>query len=1441
MTLDFENTVLATLPACLAIIAFIYRAMSLHRYGQPHGLGRANLVFWPSQALMLAAASVLIVRAGLIGREPGYSPASVIANASMGVAWVLAAGLDLFEHRFKIQSSSFILSYQFVSIVAGVITILSALQTRSTLSQQQSACNTANALYFTYFGIISFGLIMEVWPHSRKRVQQRSHRNLYEDANIFSRYCFHYLQSVITLGYRQPLQQTDIQNMMPQRIKTKFSHLHLSEQWGHHVARRSAKGKKPQLMLLVLCAYASQWVPIIIYRVLASALVFVAPELMNQLLGLVATSSSDTPQPVTLGVILSFGMFFSTIASSLLEGQCHQLVTSMGIEARTALISMVYRKALKLSPAARRIQSPGEISNHMSVDAEKWSEARIATLLSDADDRKLGAMDNRMRLTSDLISSMKIVKLYGWYSAFRSKVDIVRSLELAILRKIGSALSAMSVMSSPLTLLMAFVSFSVYAAIGGPGGTHGDINSQTIFVSITLFGLLNRPIGMFAHVISETVGLVIATRRIQNYLLEEELLDDQIQRFDYLPTEKSQPVIEIHDATNHEERNSQPTLKNINISVQEGHLTAIVGRVGQGKTSLFDAIIGNMYKLQGTVKMYGRVAYVPQQPWIINSSMRDNILFESPFDEERYHKIVHAAGLLPDIEMLPAGDQTEIGERGINLSGGQKQRISLARAAYMDADIYLLDDPLSAVDAHVDQHLWHNLIGPDGLLKDKTRLLITHGIRHLNEADQIVVMNGGSISEMGQYQELMDAKNAFYELNEDYCVKEVRKEQGDTIGEEAPTQDSNAGIMSRPEFHNIQEQAGKADEKWDDNADLITEETMKVGGIHWYIYIIYAKAASYRYAILVPILFGVIQCCQIGANTWLENWVQISDTTIHSISYFMGIYAILITSYILLFACTSHIALTTAAIRASERLHDSLLNNVLRLPMSFFDTTPAGRIVNRFSSDFFNIDVLIPFFILEALKCGVSALGSIIVISVTTPIFLVVVPPIVSIFIALQLYYTAASRSFRRIESTAMSPLHQHFFETLSGVSTIRALQCDERFIEQNASRADQASNAQFVRNIGERWLTVRLEALGSAIVLMASLFAVLGRNSLSPSMVGMSLSYALNITQDITYLVQSMCDVQFQMVSLERIDDYCNKSQEAPNFTDVQLPESWPSQGRISFKNYSTRYRQGVDLVLKNISFEVQPGEKVGIVGRTGAGKSSLTLALFRIIEAANSHWAKSSHNGPAADSGPSKTDIDAIDQEKVLVEEEEDGGSIWIDGVDISTVGLEHLRQRLAIIPQEPTLFEGTVRDNLDPFQQASDAEVWEALELAHLKEYISSLTGGLYFQVTRNGENFSVGQRSLVCLARALLRKTKILVLDEATASVDVETDDLIQKTIRKEFKDRTILTIAHRIKTVMDSDKILVLDKGRVQEYEAPSELLKRKESMFYRLAKQANEI
>ncbi|KAF9933093.1 hypothetical protein FBU30_006594 [Linnemannia zychae] len=572
---------------------------------------------------------------------------------------------------------------------------------------------------------------------------------------------------------------------------------------------------------------------------------------------------------------------------------------------------------------------------------------------------------------------------------------------------------------------------------------------------------------------------------------------------------------------------------------------------------------------------------------------------------------------------------------------------------------------------------------------------------------------------------------------------------------------------------------------------------------------------------------------------------------------FLGIYAVLVFCYMMLHMVVTYVVMVLAGIRASRILHDNLLNSIFRLPMSFFDTTPLGRIVNRFSTDIYAADDVLPFSFQAVLLGGLSVIGSLIVIGSGTPIFLALIPPLTAIFSMIQIYYIASSRSLKRIDSVSRSPIYQHFSETLTGVSTIRAMNIGPRFILDNAKKTDLSANAWFTFIMSNRWLQIRLEALGATIVLGAGLFAVLSRNSLDTSTVGLSITYALSITEELTWAIRSYSDLANQLVSVERIVEYVNKNPEAPSTLpgDTLLPENWPQNGHIEFRNYSTRYRQGLELVVKDISFEVQPSEKVGIVGRTGAGKSSLTLALFRIIEAANSHWAQASHNsdddgaiGPKTekkvDTLPEKdsfildeknlADLDAIEVEEV-------GGSIWIDGVDISTVGLDRLRRNLAIIPQDPTLFAGTVRENLDPFDEAKDADLWEALERAHLKEHIASLHGGLSFKVSQNGDNFSVGQRSLICLARALLRKTKVLILDEATAAVDVETDDLIQRTIRKEFKNRTILTIAHRIKTVMDSDKILVLEKGRVKEFEPPQVLLQRTGSHFYKLAEQAGEI
>ncbi|KAF9586641.1 Multidrug resistance-associated protein 1 [Lunasporangiospora selenospora] len=1523
-------------PALVAATAFLGRTWHLLRSRERHTFGRTNLIYWSSQGLMLAAAAVQLVRAGLIGREDKGSPSSILAATATAVAWTLAVVLNHFEHQFEIRSSIAIQAYYFFAVIGAAISTrtLNVLSTAPTTIAQQW-----EELHYVYLAFICLGFIVECWPRGRTQVQQKSGASPYEKANLFSLFWFHYIQDLITTGYRRSLTPQDIYDVMPKRIKTQYCHDHLSQKWNRYLAKCREKNSEPNLTWLVMSAYGSQWVPIIAFKLGASGLLFMAPLLMDELLAFIQSYATEDPKPASLGIILSFGLFFSTLGVSLLESQYVQLSENTGLEARTALISMVYRKALRLSPSARQTQTLGEINNHMSVDAEQWSEAiplvplvlsipfeiclalymlylqlgwaalaglativliapiqgRIAKFFTKAKETKMEAMDNRIRLINEVLAGIKIVKLYGWESSFRKRIAEYRGQEIRVLYRLGVGFSFMVIIFSSLTLLMALSSFSIYGSIGGSGGNGGEINAQTIFVSVSLFGLLNRPIALLAHVTSELMSVIVATKRIQRFLMAEEVDDTDIERTTGLlesvdsdekrhysnvvmdvrdgifawekegpevETEKQRKTREKKEMKKRKEdikqakaegkpvpelpvpaeKNYGPTLKNINISVERASLTTIVGRVGQGKTSFLNALIGEMYKRQGTVQVKGTIAYVPQQAWIINATLKDNILFGKDYDQEQYDRIVFASGLEPDLKMLPAGDQTEIGERGINLSGGQKQRVSLARAAYQDADIYLLDDPLSAVDAHVDQHLWQNLIGPNGMLKDKTRLLVTHGIHHLSEVDQIVMIKDGEISETGRYQELMEAKKAFYQLIEDYSVKASNKttENQVEIKPATETKDTNqispsVDALNEKEQKETTTSVAKED---DDKGNLVDEEMVLSGALQWQVYKSYAKAASYKKVFLAFSLFAVIQACQIGTNTWLQNWVNVANVTTHGVAYYMGVYTVLVVCYMFLSFCAAFTIMASGGVRASERLHENLLNNVLRLPMSFFDTTPVGRIINRFSSDIYTIDEHVTWGIHDFLFCGFSLIGTIIVIAVSTPVFLVMIPPVAGICIYVQRYYMASSRAFKRIQSVTKSPMYQHFSETLSGVSTIRAMRINQRFIEENATKSDLTANAYFVWSVGNRWLASRLEGLGAFLILAASLFAVLSRDTVSPSLVGMSLSYALNITRDIMWVVRIFCHLQNELVSVERVREYSKKNQEAPNFTDVKLPENWPNHGEVRFKNYSTRYRQGMDLVLNNVSFEIQPGEKVGIVGRTGAGKSSLTLALFRIIEAANSHWARASHNSADSDADP-KTVAKLAELEKVEVEE--DGGSIEIDGIDISTLGLEQLRQQLAIIPQDPTLFVGTVRENLDPFIEASDDEIWEALERAHLKEYLASMPGGLSYEVTQNGENFSVGQRSLICLARALLRKTKILVLDEATAAVDVETDELIQKTIRKEFKDRTILTIAHRIKTVMDSDKILVLEKGRVEEFEAPSELLKREESLFYKLAKQAGEI
>ncbi|KAF9904483.1 hypothetical protein EC991_002643 [Linnemannia zychae] len=1097
----------------------------------------------------------------------------------------------------------------------------------------------------------------------------------------------------------------------------------------------------------------------------------------------------------------------------------------------------------------------------------------LARMLSIAKGSKMEVMDERIRVLTEMLSSMQVIKLYHWGLFFYRRIEALRAKEVKALKKVGAVMAWMSIMATSIPTLMGLLSFTVYALAGGDNHGRGYLSPQVVFVSLSLFGRLAVPIGRVSRVISMVISLRVAAGRIQRFLLLEEMAwevvthpesdDSTGQNHDNLEAITIQdgifswtPGTNINNNNNNNNsgsdslgymKDSAPvTLQGINLNIPKGSLTAIVGRVGQGKSSLLSALIGEMYKRQGSVQVLGSVAFVSQQAWIQNGTIMDNILFGKQMDQERYDDVIRASCLQQDLEMLAAGDQTEIGERGINLSGGQKQRVALARAAYQDADIYLLDDPLSAVDAHVDQYLWQNLIGPSGLLKDKTRLLVTHGVHHLSSVDQIVIIREGQIFASGSYEQLLSAGSL--------TSQELSLSVETSATDERTTPSVEAVGRSSDEIKggdDISEAKGKSQ---DGDGQLIEKEEYTHGGTSWKEFLSYSKAASYFLSFSSMALFVFSQAMQLGISVWLQKWTERPfDNQLVHLGMFLGVYAAMVVAYASSDVVVHYIVFVTSGLRAATLLHNNLLARIIRLPMHFFDSTPVGRIVNRFSTDQDTIDVLLPQALSDFYYYTFTVLGTLVIISLTLPIFIATLPFLFGFYILIQRYYVRTSRAMTHVHAIARSPLFQHFNETLAGVSTIRAMRQQERFVEENAKRTDRAANAYFVTTVASRWLHFRLECLGATVVLATSLLVVLetvrqrGQEVSSGASLdgkaGLALNYALTATYGITFLVTSVTDLQNRLVSVERVKEYCKVPTEAPlrnEAVDKDLEErEWPREGGVVFRSYSTRYRQGMDLVLKKVSFEVLPGEKVGIVGRTGAGKSSLTLALFRIVEAANSHLARASYNNRI---GMDKGSPRATDDQLQTVEVEEDGGSIWIDGVDISTMGLEHLRQHLAIIPQDPTLFEGTLRENLDPFQRSTDSELWTALERAHLKDFITtSLSGGLSYEVTSHGSNFSIGQRSLICLARALLQKTKILVLDEATAAVDVETDELIQRTIRTEFKDRTILTIAHRIKTVMDSDKILVLEKGRVEEFESPAELLKRKESLFYRLAEQAGEV
>ncbi|XP_033096645.1 ATP-binding cassette sub-family C member 9-like [Anneissia japonica] len=851
---------------------------------------------------------------------------------------------------------------------------------------------------------------------------------------------------------------------------------------------------------------------------------------------------------------------------------------------------------------------------------------------------------------------------------------------------------------------------------------------------------------------------------------------------------------------------AQPTLSNINIEVPAGKLTMIVGQVGSGKSSLLSAILGEMSTVSGDVQFNSEksgVAYGAQKAWLLNATLKDNVLFGEKLDNNKYSQVIESCALQPDIDILPAGDQTEIGEKGINLSGGQKQRVSVARTIYSSGDIVILDDPLSALDVHVGKQLFEKGILELLLEKERTVILVTHQVQYLEHADLILVMKNGMIEHQGTMDEISQVNPELYSSWQT-TVKKISETEDES--EDDATAEERRKLKRQLSKQVSVEEEGESGKDKSKDGKLIQKEERVRGSVSKQIYWYYMLAVRLSLCALVISLSALYNAANVGTNFWLSAWTEAgadlenaTDTQLDDIlSKYLSGYAGLSVTSVVLSVFASSLAMFTALL-ASKRLHGGMLYRVMHSPMRFFDTTPVGRILNRFSSDIQTTDMKLGQTVGSFLRFSFACLSAIVVNAIVSWYFIVAIIPIFILYLILMKFFITTSRELQRLDSISKSPVYAHFSESLGGLSTIRAYCQENRFRRSILKKIDRNNTAYIYLQTANRWLGIRLDVIGALIVLIAGLSTMIPAyfGNLKPSLVGLAITYALSMASQLNWVIRMSAEMEMNMNAVERINYYSNLKTETYEGS-MYAPLDWPDKGEIQIKGISVRYAQELDAVLQDITVSFKSAEKIGICGRTGSGKSSLTLALFRVIDTFK--------------------------------------GSIDIDGINIGSLPLTELRRRIAIIPQDPVLFTGTIRFNLDPMGDSSDDELWEAIEIAQIKDVVSDLEKGLDAMVTEGGENFSVGQRQLFCLARAFLRKTKILIMDEATASIDMKTDGILQDVVATAFKNRTVLTIAHRVSTILNSDRILVLSEGRIMEFDSPDVLLAKEDSIFSSLVK-----
>ncbi|KAB0803714.1 hypothetical protein PPYR_00684 [Photinus pyralis] len=1231
-------------------------------------------------------------------------------------------------------------------------------------------------------------------------------KNPREGANPISALFFLYMIPTFIRNYKRGVQREDIyEPLKAHKSATLGDKLEII--WRN----LSRKYDKHALHVALFKVFGFELIFIAIIKLIVEVIVLVVmPMCVDKLVSFYEHRSNATLEETYIYAGVLVGIIF---LDALSEHQATLAIMHTCMKLRVSCCSLIYRKSLRLSVTALAHTSVGQVVNLLSSDTSKFDQtfvlyhyaflgpletivgtyllyrtlgiaafAGISFLvlfipfqlylckkLSLVRLRTARRTDERVRLMNEILNGIQVIKMYTWEIPFAKLVELARRHEIAAIRSHFIIHSFLFSLQMFITRTCLFISLVVFIAMGA------TMTADIAYTATSIYSFI-RPVMtmLFSFSIASYAEVYTSISRVHEFLTYEEQSVDRVLG-NQLSLTCFAPNIYMEDVcAKWVTSSSENTLTNINLDLHGNLLNAIIGSVGSGKSSLLHLILGELCKTFGDLRIQGSVSYASQEAWLFSASVKQNIVFCHEYNEERYEKVLKVCALERDLALLPFGDRTIVGERGKSLSGGQKARINLARCIYRDADIYLLDDPLSAVDSKVGKHIFENCI--KNFLKDKMCILVTHQLQFLNQFDNIIVLEDGRIVAEAKFEELQRSGLNFSKILDQHSTEDDHEQ------EQVSHQNSDPSEI----YDQLED---------NDNTPLIQNEHLTEGHIKSTVYKGYFKAGG-NYFLIFFVAFAFIGnqvVCNAG-DYFVSYWVNLEQKAIETndtvneniIIYVYGG----LTGGTILFAIGHNLLFFMYTMRASVSIHNEVFQRVSQAAMSFYDSNPIGRILNRFSKDIAVIDYYIPYILNSMTEILLMLIGAVVLSSTVNVWFLIPSFGLFILFYFLRIVFLRTSRSVKRIEGINRSPILTHVTASLYGLSTIRAYSAQNLLIQEYDSLQDKHSSAWYLFISASKAFGCWLEMICNLFVSGIIVSLVVIPKGYYGGDIGLVLTQYLGLMGSLQYGMRQWSELENNMISVERILELKDAEAE-PIRESKPVPKLWPEFGRIEFVHVCLNYTKDLP-ILRNLNFTIQPGEKVGIVGRTGAGKTSTVAALFQLYK----------------------------------IE-----GSIIIDDVDTTKIDLKLLRTKISIIPQDPVLFNGTLRKNLDPFDECNDDVIWNALDQVELKSTVSDSMAGLNINVWENGSNFSVGQRQLICLARAIIRNNNILVMDEATANVDPYTDALIQKTIRNNFSRCTVITIAHRLHTIMDSDRVLVMDAGCVIEFDHPYTLLQQKNGIF----------